>query len=71
MKLNEKHIWLEKFERILTEIYIKWSGVIIIAGDLNTDILNGNNSHNVVKKPFYIQSHYVNIKQKQQESQKH
>ena len=71
MKLNEKHIWLEKFERILTEIYIKWSGVIIIAGDLNTDILNGNNSHNVVKKPFYSQSHYVNIKQKQQGSQKH
>ena len=25
----------EKFEPILTEIYVKWSGVIIIAGDFN------------------------------------
>ena len=39
---TEKLIWLEKFERILTEIYIKSSGVIIIAGDFNIDLLNGN-----------------------------
>ena len=37
----KKLIWLEKFERILTEIYIKWSGVIIIVGDFNIDLLNG------------------------------
>ena len=30
---TEKLIWLETNERVLTEIYIKWSGVIIIAGD--------------------------------------
>ena len=42
--LNEtgKFIWLEKLEQILTETYIKWSGVIIIAGDFNIDLLNGN-----------------------------
>ena len=56
MKLNEKRIVLGKFERALTEIYVKWSG--FIAGDLNIDILNGND---VVSKPFYIQYHYVNI----------
>ena len=39
---TEKLTSLEKFERILTEIYIKWSGVIIIAGDFNIDLLNGN-----------------------------
>ena len=32
----------EKFEQILTEIYIKWSWVIIIAVDINIDLLNGN-----------------------------
>ena len=31
---------LKKFDRILTEIYLKWSGVIIIVGDFNTDLLN-------------------------------
>ena len=39
---TEKLIWLEKFERILTEIYVKWSGVIIIASDFNIDLLNEN-----------------------------
>ena len=37
---TEKLIWLEKFERILFEIYKKWSGVIMIAGDFNIDFLN-------------------------------
>ena len=36
---SEKLIWLEKFERILTEIYTKWSGVMIIACNFNIDIL--------------------------------
>ena len=39
---SEKLIWLKKFEQISTEIYIKWSGVIIIAGDFNIDLLSGN-----------------------------
>ena len=39
---TERLVWLENSERILTEIYIKWSGVMIIAGDFNIDLLNGN-----------------------------
>ena len=37
----EKLVWLEKFEYILSEVYTKWNGVIILAGDLNIDLLNG------------------------------
>ena len=37
---TEKRIWLENFEQNLTETYIKWSGIIIIAGDFNIDILD-------------------------------
>ena len=39
---TEKLIWLEKFERKLTEIYLKWSGVIVVVDDFNIDLLNGN-----------------------------
>ena len=42
-------IWLEKFEPILTEIYIKWSGVIIIAGDFNIDFFKWNTQS---KRPY-------------------
>ena len=38
----EKLVWLEKFEYILSEVYTKWNGVIILAGDLNIDLLNGS-----------------------------
>ena len=37
---TEKVVWLEKFEHILGEVYTKWDGVIILAGDLNIDLLN-------------------------------
>lgn len=33
-------MWIENFEQDLTETYIKWSGIIIIAGDFNIDILD-------------------------------
>ena len=39
---TEKLIWLKKFERKLTEIYLKWSGVIVVVDDFNIDLLNGN-----------------------------
>ena len=39
---TEKLVWLEKFEHILSEVYTKWNGVIILAGDLNIDLLNGS-----------------------------
>ena len=40
--MRQKLVWLEKFEHILSEVYTKWNGVIILAGDLNIDLLNGN-----------------------------
>ena len=39
---TEKLVWLGKFEHILSEVYTKWNGVIILAGDLNIDLLNGS-----------------------------
>ena len=39
---TKKRVWLEKFVQILTEIYIKWSEIIIIAGDFNIDLLKRN-----------------------------
>ena len=39
---TEKLVWLEKFEHILSEVYAKRNGVIILAGDLNIDLLNGS-----------------------------
>ena len=66
---TEKLMWLGKFERILTETYIKWSGVIIIAGDLYIDLLNGNTQSqhlykDILNFKFYNHAPYVifNIK---------
>ena len=39
---TEKLVWLEKFEYILSEIYMNRNGVIILAGDVNMDLLDGN-----------------------------
>ena len=39
---SEKLVWLEKFEHILSEVYTKWNGVIILAGHLNIGLLNGS-----------------------------
>ena len=39
---TEKLVWLEKFEHILSEVYTKWNGVIILAGHLNIGLLNGS-----------------------------
>ena len=35
-------VWLEKFEHILSEVYTKSNGVIILAGGLSIDLLNGS-----------------------------
>ena len=39
---TEKLAWLGKFEHIFSEVYTQWNGVIILAGDLNIDLLNGS-----------------------------
>ena len=35
---KEKQCWLEKFDRLIAEVYVKWNGMIIIAGDLNINL---------------------------------
>ena len=37
---KEKQCWLEKFDRLITEVYVKWNGMIIIAGDFNINLNN-------------------------------
>ena len=44
---TEKLMWIENFEQDLTETYIKWSGIIIIAGDFNIDILDWKHCQNL------------------------
>ena len=51
---TEKLVLLEKFEYILSEIYMNRNGVIILAGDVNIDLLVGVKNHNVGIKTFCI-----------------
>ena len=39
---SEKQSWCEKFGNVLSQIYIKWDGVIIITGDFNIDLKEPN-----------------------------
>ena len=36
---SDKLMWLETFETLLSEVTTKWDGVIIITGDINTDLI--------------------------------
>ena len=36
----EKHNWLEIFDHLITEIYVKWEGPIILTGDFNINLFN-------------------------------
>ena len=36
---SDKLLWLENFETLLSEVKTKWDGVIIIAGDINIDLV--------------------------------
>ena len=58
---TEKLVSLEKFEHILSEVFTKWNGVIILAGDLNIDLLNGSKESQRCIKTFYIRFLYVSI----------
>ena len=35
---KEKQCWLEKFDHLIAEVYVKWNGMIIIAGDFNINL---------------------------------
>ena len=34
----EKRKWCEKFDLLMTQIYSKWNGIIVLAGDFNIDV---------------------------------
>ena len=36
---SDKSLWLGNFETLLSEVITKWDGVIIIAGDINIDLI--------------------------------
>ena len=35
---KEKQCWLKKFDRLIADVYVKWNGMIIIAGDFNINL---------------------------------
>ena len=37
---KEKQCCLEKFDRLIAEVYVKWNGMIIIAGNFNINLNN-------------------------------
>ena len=37
---KEKQCWLQKFDRLIAEVYVKWNDMIIIAGDFNINLNN-------------------------------
>ena len=39
-KDSEKENWLEKFENIISQISIKWDGILVLAGDFNINLFN-------------------------------
>ena len=39
---TEKRDWCEKLDNLLSQIYVKWDGIIILTGDFNIDLLNGD-----------------------------
>ena len=41
-KDSEKEKWLEKFENIISQISIKWDGILVLAGDFNINLFNQN-----------------------------
>ena len=40
---TERLSWLEKFDELLSEVCTKWGGAILLAGDLNIDLLSDKN----------------------------
>ena len=41
---DDKRIWLEKFEHVLSQISITWDGPIYVTGDFNIDLRKNNES---------------------------
>ena len=39
---SEKQAWLDKFDTILSKVFLKWEGIVILTGDFNIDLLNSD-----------------------------
>ena len=61
---TEKLIWFEKIERTLTKICIKWSRVIIIAGDFNIDIEQSQRRYKDILHSFSLLQHITEATRK-------
>ena len=57
---KEKQCWLEKFNRLIAEVYVKWNGMIIIAGDFN---INLNSDSDESAQRYKQISHTFSLKQ--------
>ena len=50
---KEKQCWLEMIDRLIAEVYVKWNGMIIIAGDFNINLnMTQANQHNDTNKSY-------------------
>ena len=58
---TEKRQWLERFDRLITEIYVKWNGIIILAGDFNIDLLNVKESTRMYKDLLHTFSFHQHV----------
>ena len=58
---TEKREWCEKLDNLLSQIYIKWDGIIILTGDFNIDLLDGDpttkSKYMNILKAFELKQH--------------
>lgn len=66
---SDKQDWLEQFDTLLSTIYVKWSGIIIIAGDFNKTCLITPRLRVDIKISFIL-IRFISISQQLQENQK-
>ena len=60
---SEKQSWCEKLHNVLSQIYIKWGGLIIITGSFNQDLKEPNKpsvkKYINVLETFHLKQHIV------------
>ena len=58
---SEKQSWCEKFDNLLSQIFVKWDGVIIITGDFNIDLKERNKpavkKYSSILETFHLKQH--------------
>ena len=65
---KEKKYWLEKFDHLIAEVYVKWNGMIIIAGDFNIsqnrDSVESTQRYKQILHSFSLKQHINKPKRK-------